>query len=305
LPKLSVIIPTYNNDRYIQRAISSLLEQSFKDFEIIIVDDGSTDDTRDIVKAYGDSIRYIYQENKGLAGARNTGIDVSNGELLAFLDADDWFAKKNLETKVSFLEKNPDAVWVYSDWQFVDAQGNHLDRGSTRFKFADKKVDGYVFAELLYNRNFISPCAVVIKKSVLEEVGCFDPQVVCQEDWDLWLRLSLRYPCNYIDEALVYVFDRPHSLSKDFTKWAYGNAFIVDKLENLIPHDFERRKQALARLQADKHTFLARVFIKKGQIKNGLRAYFTSIRHLPYQKRVYWLVLMALARFILERKKLR
>jgi glycosyltransferase involved in cell wall biosynthesis len=304
LPKLSVIIPTYNNARYIKRAIDSLLEQSIKDFEIIVVDDGSTDDTKDIVSAYGNSIKYIYQENKGLAGARNTGIDVSKGEFIGFLDADDWFAKKNLETKISFLDKNPDAVWVYSDWQFVDHRGNHLDRGSTRFKFANKRLSGYVFEELLYNRNFISPCAAVIKKSILDEVGCFDSEVICQEDWDLWLRLSLKYPCYYIDETLVFVFDRPNSLSKDFTKWVYGNAYIVDKLKNLIPHDFERKKQALARLNADKYTFLARNFMQKGEILHALNAYFKSIRHLPYQKRVYWLMLVAFIRFITPRKRL-
>ncbi len=104
LPKISVIIPTFNHGHYIKKAINSIFNQTYKNFEIIIVDDGSTDNTLDIISIYGDSVRYIYQENRGLAGARNTGIQASKGEYLAFLDADDYFEAGNLGEKITFLE---------------------------------------------------------------------------------------------------------------------------------------------------------------------------------------------------------
>ena len=301
-PKISLVLPTYNDSQYIEQALNSALNQTYTDFEIIVVDDGSTDNTRDLVDKYGNSIGYIYQENQGLASARNTGIEASKGKFLAFLDADDWFAENNLEAKASFLDKHQDVGWVYSDWQYVDDEGNYLDKGSTRFKFSTKKVTGHIFPELVYNRNFISPCSAVIKKTALEAIGGFDPKVVCQEDWDLWLRLSLKYSVQYIDEVLVFVLDRANSLSKDSTKWALGNAFIVDKIENMIPDDFPERKRVLARLHADKYTFLARDFVRRGQISNALHAYLRSIKHLPYQKRVYWLTVLASLRFLKERK---
>jgi glycosyltransferase involved in cell wall biosynthesis len=298
-PKISVIIPTYNHSQYLKRAIDSVLNQTYEDFEIIVVDDGSTDNTRGLIDAYGNQIKYIYQENQGLASARNTGIQASQAKYVAFLDADDWFAKENLEIKVSYLEDHPDAAWVYSDWQYLDDKGNYLEKGSTIFKYAHKKLTGHIFEELVYNRNFISPCTVAVKKTILEDVGYFDPSVICQEDLDLWLRISLKYPAHYIDKVLVYVTALPGSLSRDFSKWVSGNAVIVDKLKHLIPDDLKNRGKILDKIIADKHTFLGRDFFQRGQLNEAINAFWQSIKHFPLQKRVYWLLFMAIVRSIL------
>lgn len=298
IPKISVIIPTYNHGRFVGKAINSVLNQTYKDFEIIVVDDGSTDNTRGLIDTHRNQIKYIYQENQGLASARNTGIQASQAKYVAFLDADDWFAKKNLEVKVSFMESHPDAVWVYSDWQYLDDKGNYLEKGSTIFKYAHKKLTGHIFDELVYNRNFISPVTVAVKKAILEEVGCFDPKVICQEDLDLWLRISLKYPAYYIDEVLVYVTALPGSLSRDFSKWVSGNAVIVDKLKHLIPDDFKNRGEILDKIIADKHTFIGRDLFQKGQFNKAIVEFWQSIKRLPFQKRIYWLMLTAIVRLI-------
>jgi glycosyltransferase involved in cell wall biosynthesis len=279
-----------------------VLNQTYKDFEIIVVDDGSTDNTRDLVYAYGDSIRYIYQENQGLAAARNTGIRASQGEFIGFLDADDYFLEDNFEKKITFLESNPQIDWVYSDWQYINDKGHTLERGSVKWRYANKELNNNLFGELLYNRNFISPCTVIVRKSALKEVGYFDPNVICQEDWDLWLRLSLKHPSYYIDEILVFAVDRPHSLSKDFSKWVYGNTLIVDKLKDLIPKNFPERERILNKLQADKYTFLGRDFMCKGKTREAFNVFFKSIKHLPYQKRIYWLMLLTLVKSLRKRK---
>lgn len=292
LPKISVIICTYNHAQYIKRAINSILNQTYQDFEIIVVDDGSTDNTKSIIKSFGNSIKYIYQDNKGLAGARNTGIHASKGEFVTFLDTDDYFVKENLERKITFLDSNPQAKWVYSDWQYVDDKGNYLEKGSVKWRYSEKKLPEEVFKELLYKRNFISCCTVVVKKSVLEDVGYYDPNVICQEDYDILLRISLKYPAHYIDEVLLVVHDIPGSLSKDFNKWVSGNAVIVDKLEDLIPDDFPDKKKALDKIHADKYTYLARNFVQKGQFKNALNSYLQSIKLLPLQKRIYWCLIL-------------
>jgi glycosyltransferase involved in cell wall biosynthesis len=268
--KVSVIIATYNHGKYIKVAIDSVLAQTYRDFEVIIVDDGSTDHTRDIVASYGDSVKYLWQENQGLACARNTGIFESSSEFLAFLDADDYYARDNLEKKLDYLGINPDASWVFSDWQYVDEYNNFLDRGSTRFKFSNKKLTGKVFEELVYYRNFISPCSVAIRRSILEEVGYFDPCVLCQEDLDLWLRVSLQYPIHYINEVLVFVTVHSYSLSMDFSKWVYGNALIAEKLRNLIP----------------------------GDLRNALKSYLLSIKQFPFQKRIYWSSVLIIIKMI-------
>ena len=299
-PKISVIIPTYNHGRFVGKAINSVLNQTYKDFEIIVVDDGSTDNTRGLINAYGNQIKYIYQANQGLASARNTGIQASRAKYVAFLDADDWFAKENLEIKVSYMQNHPEATWVYSDWQYLDDKGNYLEKGSTIFKYAQKRLTGHIFEELVYNRNFISPCTVAVKKTTLEDVGYFDPAVICQEDLDLWLRISLKYPAHYIDKVLVYVTALPGSLSRDFSKWVSGNAVIVDKLKHLIPDDLKNRGRILDKMIADKHTFLGRDFFQKGQFDKAINEFWQSIRYLPFQKRVYWLMCSAIVRSIMR-----
>jgi glycosyltransferase involved in cell wall biosynthesis len=300
LPKISVIIPTYNHGRYVGKAINSVLNQTYKDFEIIVVDDGSTDNTRHLIDTYENQIEYIYQENQGLASARNTGIQASQAKYVAFLDADDWFAKENLEIKVAYMEDHPDAAWVYSDWQYLDDKGNYLEKGSTIFKYAHKKLTGHLFEELVYNRNFISPCTVALKKKILEEVGYFDPSVICQEDLDLWLRISLRYPAHYIDKVLVYVTALPGSLSRDFSKWVSGNAVIVEKLKHLIPRNLKNREKILDKIIADKHTFLGRDFFQRGRFNEAINEFWQSIKRLPFQKRIYWLMCSAIIRSMMR-----
>jgi len=298
ITKISVIIPTYNRAQSIGRSIDSVLNQSYRNFEIIVVDDGSTDNTRDILLSFGNHIKYIRQDNKGPSNSRNVGINASRGEFVAFLDSDDYFMKPNLEIKIAFLESNPHIGWVYSDWEYVDGQDNYIEKGSLKFNYSEKKLYGNIFEELIRSRNFISPCTVLLRKSVLEDVGYFDPEIPSQEDYDLWLRVSLKYPTHYIDRALVSVTSQPDSLSQDFTKWVHGNSLIVDKLTWLIPTDFGDRERILSRLLADKHTFIGRDLFQKGQFNKAIKEFWLSIKHLPLQKRIYWLMLTAIIRLI-------
>lgn len=290
MPKVSVLIPTYNRARFIKRAIDSVLNQTYRDVEIVVVDDGSTDNTQKIIESYGDQVTYIYQENKGAASARNAGIDASVGEYISFLDSDDYYAKNNLKIKVAILESNSGISWVYSDWQYVDQKGEKLINGSDRFNYSNKKLSGALFKELLYKRNFITTGVVMVRRLVLEDVGCFDPTILSQEEYDLWLRISVKYPVHYVDENLVTVTDHFDSLSKDFSKWVYGNVLIIDKIEKILPNDLYVEKSFINRLHADKYTFLGRDFMQKGQYKNAMTSFWKSIKRLPLQKRIYWLV---------------
>lgn len=284
---VDIIIPTFNCANYIKNAINSVLNQSFANIKVTIIDDGSVDETKKIVTSYSDLVTYIYQDNKGPASARNRGIKTSKSKYIAFLDSDDYFLANNLQRKISLLEKNPDIPWVYSDWQYVDDQGNYLEKGSERFNFSTKKLSGEIFEELLYKRNFIATDSVVMRRSLLDDVGLFDEIIPSQEEYDLWLRISAKYPVLYINDVLLTVTIHPQSLSKDFGKWACGNAFIVNKIENIIPEKFHLKKKDLARLHADKQTFLARAYLEKGLFREAFYCYINSIKKFPFQKRVY------------------
>ncbi|NEP81377.1 MAG: glycosyltransferase family 2 protein, partial [Okeania sp. SIO3B3] len=125
-PRVSVIIPVYNGDRYISQAIESVLVQTYRSYEIIVIDDGSTDNTRLVLEPYIEDIRYVYQENQGVSAARNHGIDLARGELIAFLDADDFFLPDKLTGQVGVFDAQPNLGIVHSGWRRVDRDGETI-----------------------------------------------------------------------------------------------------------------------------------------------------------------------------------
>jgi len=193
-PKFSVIIPVFNREKFISRAIESVLNQSFRNFEIIVVDDGSTDNTPYIIKQY--PIKIITQKNKGVSAARNTGIKASSGNIIAFLDSDDGWKKDKLKIQAKFFENNPsykihqtDEIWI-RDGKFLNKKRIH------------QKKEGFIFYESLH-LCLISPSAVAIKKELFEEIGLFREDFEVCEDYELWLRITKKYPVGYSPEKLV------------------------------------------------------------------------------------------------------
>lgn len=197
-PFFSVIIPTYNRERFIGKAIRSVLNQSCRDFEIIVVDDGSTDKTAKIVKSFGDQVRYIYQKNSGPSTARNTGIQHAKGKYIAFLDSDDRFLPNKLMENRKFLESHPECRFLYS-WYYDVRNGRKMIRRSKDGTNLNK------FRIQLYRRDFmIRTSTAVIHRSCFDQVGLFDPKYRYSQDWDMWLRLAAKYRGYCQPKALVH-----------------------------------------------------------------------------------------------------
>lgn len=188
IPTISVIIPNFNQARYLGEAIRSALNQTYRSMEIIVVDDGSTDNSREVAAQFGNQIRYLWQENQGLAGARNTGINASNGGLIGLLDADDQWLPNFLETMVSLADKSSDAAVYYCRAQGMDADGSELPQvfGGPVGR------PGTTYLPLLRS-NFLIPSTIVMRRSIVRAAGLFDPKLRSCEDWDLWLRLLPRH----------------------------------------------------------------------------------------------------------------
>lgn len=183
---VSVIIPSYNTGRYLAEAIQSVLDQTYQDFEIIIVDDGSTDDTGEVVRQFDDSrVHYIWQANKGLAGARNTGLRASKGELVAFLDADDTCLPDKLESEVEVMLGSPGIAMVVNGWIFVDPEGSPLD---TVQPWQEHPADPDL-AYWLLGLPFVVHGAM-LRPDKLDQIGYFDETLKASEDWDLFIRLA-------------------------------------------------------------------------------------------------------------------
>jgi glycosyltransferase involved in cell wall biosynthesis len=195
-PLVSVIIPTYNRGWIVQEAIDSVLDQDFRDYELIVVDDGSDDNTREMLSAYGKAITILRQPNRGVSAARNRGIAEAAGQLIAFLDSDDLWLPGKLASQVKFFEENADAV-VNQTQEIWVRNGVRVNPKKRHHKFS-----GMIFERSLA-LCLVSPSAVMIKKGLFDDVGLFDEQLPACEDYDLWLRISCRYPVHLIDHPLI------------------------------------------------------------------------------------------------------
>ena len=195
-PKVSVIIPAFNRSRMLCEAIDSVLQQDYDNFELIVVDDGSTDGTPEALRSYQDGIIYIRQENKGVSVARNRGLEAASGDLIAFLDSDDLWLPGKLSCQVEFFNTHPDAMICQTEETWIR---NHV---RVNPKNRHKKASGMIYKRSL-ELCLVSPSAVMIKKPLFEIVGNFDEDLPACEDYDLWLRISCRFPVFLIDEPLI------------------------------------------------------------------------------------------------------
>lgn len=193
---VTVIIPTFNRRELLGRAIDSVLRQTWRDFELLIVDDGSADGTAEMVASYGKQVRYLWQGNCGVSAARNTGIKAARHDLLAFLDSDDTFAPDKLEIQVQAMMNRPDCLVSHTDeiWQ---RRGQIL-----RQKERNVREGGDIFARCL------ELCAVgistaMLRRSLLAEIGLFDEDLPCCEDYDFWLRISVRHQFLLVSSPLT------------------------------------------------------------------------------------------------------
>lgn len=198
MPKVSVIIPSYNQGKFITATIDSILNQTFKDFEIIVVVDGSTDDTKLQLEKYKNKIKIIELERSERAVARNTGVKNSSGEYIAFVDSDDIWKPKKLETQIPALDENKKTVLVYCASERINEHGNKI-------KTAKRQTQGYsgnVYEKLLL-RNFVVSATPVLKRCALEQTDGFITKYIPYEDWELWIRLSTTGNFKFIDTPLA------------------------------------------------------------------------------------------------------
>jgi len=261
-PLISVIIPTFNRAAWVREAIDSVLAQTFQDFELIVVDDGSTDTTGEGLIPYGDRLSTIYQTRQGVSAARNRGLEMAAGEWLAFLDSDDLWLPQKLETQVDFLNRNPQAEICQTDEIWI----RHGRRVNPREKH--RKPSGDIFAPSL-TLCLVSPSAVMLKKSLLKEVGFFDRSLPACEDYDLWLRISCRKPVFLIEEPLVVKRGgHPDQLSRCLPSLDRYRIQSLGKLLDsglLSPHQYGLAWQELNR----KCRIYGHGCLKRGKVEEG------------------------------------
>ena len=232
-PKISVIIPSYNSGKFLNEAIESVVNQTYKNLEIIIVNDGSIDDTEKIAKEWQEKdkrVRYLkYQSNRGLPAARNTGIKNSQGDYLAFLDADDIWLPSKLETQLEKIKETKSDL-IFSNWYIWSAKSNHKSLAITKKIFLGSLNQSRLLC-LFIRRNLGNPSTALLKKEKLFEVGFFDEELFSSEDYDLWLRFILKGgKISFINQPLIYYRKHSEQMTTNDYKMRLSRLMVFKKV---------------------------------------------------------------------------
>lgn len=240
-PLVSVVIPTYNRAWVLRDAIESVLAQTFESFELIVVDDGSTDNTPALLDGYEDLVA-LEQTNKGVSAARNRGIAHAQGKFIAFLDSDDLWLPEKLSAQVTFFQENPDAL-------ICQTQETWIRNGQRIYSKSRHMKQSGLFFERSLELCLVSPSAVMIKKGLFETVGMFDEDLPACEDYDLWLRINATIPIFLIDEPLVI---KRGGHADQLSSNAGLDKYRIQSIKMLLEGDTlsqEKREAALSMLQ--------------------------------------------------------
>lgn len=250
MTKYSVIMPTYNRARFIVRAIESVLSQTCQDFEIIVVDDGSTDDTEAVLRPYVDRIRYVRQSNQGSAAARNRGIRESHGQYIAFLDSDDWWYPDKLARMGDMIAAHAQAGLFYSDFRLVTPEGRFLRVQKCRH------VVGEGYLPILL-QVFILTSTVVCKRECFDVCGLFHEPLRRVQDWDMWIRIARRFPIVHVPLVLSEYTWEPFRDARASAEAVAAFKVVVDRALQadpaLNPKDRRRILARLAYMQGVEH----------------------------------------------------
>ena len=288
---VSVIIPAYNAAEWIGETLQSVLAQSFRDLEIIVVDDGSIDDTVSVTKAFGKGVKLIRKPHSGKSASRNAGIYAAQGEYIAFIDADDLWLPEKLELQLQMFSRNPNLGWVYSDGYLFEDKST---KNSMTFGSISHLYNGNILCPLLL-RDFIPSPTPVIRRELLDEIGCFDETLLRNEpeDWDMWLRIAARYPIGFVNHPLVRNRLHPNSLT--------AREGVVDTLEgkiSIIERAVKRNPERLSRLKdrsvANCHVAAGNALALSGELFKARSMYFQAIRLAPMSGRAYVHLLISL-----------
>jgi len=267
---ISVIIPTYNRAPFLKEAVQSVLDQNYflqngpSSFELLVVDDGSADTTREIVALFGDKVKYRFQEHKGVSSARNLGLDLAQGDFIAFLDSDDLWKKDKISTQMSFMRAFPQAqvccteeIWIRRG-VFANPKKKH------------QKHSGWIFDKVLA-LCLLSLSSALFRRRVFEEIGRFDEELPVCEDYDFGIRLSLKYPIYFLPKPLIIKRGgHPDQLSRQY--WGMDR-FRIKALEKALHVPLDARQERLVRQEIVKKCQILLKGFKKRKSKQDVKKY--------------------------------
>lgn len=275
-PLVSIIMPVYNTEQYLAETVASVLDQTYTNWELLLINDGSTDNSADVAKSFlGDArITYLEHPNSRAAFTRNRGIMASRGDLIAFLDSDDVWDREKLAIQISQLQQHPEAGVAYTQREVVDAQGVPIP-----FGYRPKLYSGNVLNEL-YVDSFICTSSAIVRKAVFQKVGLFNDQYRVSEDWDFWLRAASCFPFIHNDKMLVKYRVHGTQVSRNL---AVRIAEVWEIRKNLEPF-CGTQISTVARRRAKALHFSHKAYRAEGVESLGyvLKNYLTALAWYPF-----------------------
>ncbi len=273
MPTVSVIIPTYNRKALLRQALESVFAQSYRDFEVIVIDDGSTDGTEEALRPLFERIRYLSKPNGGPASARNRGIKEARGDYIAFLDSDDLWEPKFLEVTCDYLGRHDELAMVATGWRT-------LPEGKHRPRVAASLLHGDLFRRLIEQR-FIRTSSVLARRAFMERVGGFNEGLEVAEDYDMWLRIARAYPVAFLNVPLSWGRKHSGNLSGDRL---LGR---LKELEVLESHYDAARVPARVFNKARSHAYISagRCYMKLGRLGDAKACFEQALALTPYRFR--------------------
>jgi len=275
-PVISVILPTYNCANFLPHSIQSILSQTYDSYEIIVVDDGSTDNTKEVLNPFMQKIKYVsYHWNKGAHVARNIGIRQALGKYIAFIDADDLWLPEKLQTDVDYLETHPDISMTYSKHINIDSNGNKLGEGSRIML-----PSGNIFIQLFSEQNFIITSSVVVRREVFGTTGIFDEQLFNCQDWDMWLRIAYHFKVAGINKLLIKYRHDLRSLSKNRDNVLKYQKAVIDKTYTSFKGKGNGINEKLYKKRlASHHAKVGRYYLRTGNKALALENFYSSLKY--------------------------
>ncbi len=253
MPNVSVIIPTYNSAKFLPETIESVLGQTYQDFELIIIDDGSTDHTKEVIASYlkdhPQKIKYFYQKNSGVSAARNHGMQAAKGSFIAIIDSDDlWFPGRLMEG-MKMMDAHPNVGLVHSNVINITEEGKPFNIISRNKKFLSGYISDYIF---LRKADILCP-TVLFRKECCDRLGGFDHNLATLgcEDRELWIRIAKQYEIAFIDKPLAYYRVRSDSMSHNIPKMLQARLYVVDKYCPADGPNRNLRNLALSKIYKD------------------------------------------------------
>ena len=276
MAKVSVIIPTYNRSKYIRRAIDSVLKQTFTDYEIIVIDDGSTDNTGEILRGYGERVSYIRQSNQGISASRNRGIGIAKGKYIAFLDSDDEWVPEKLALQVKLLDNDERLGLVCSRMVILNEQGDQCG-------MKPQKRTGKNFRELVEIGGDLPTSTIMTRKECFDKVGVFDKDLPPMEDFEMWVRIASQYDVYTIpDKILAYYYRHGHQITSDKTL-VYEATVKLDKaILDRYRHVPDFPIKTVVHKIAFTEYVLSRIYYSDRQYRNAFSVLFDAIKKCPF-----------------------